>query len=57
MTTEGRKFILARLSAAPDLKGLRKVWDSLGHEYARDHVIAAHKEQLKAKFVAEGQRL
>jgi len=57
MTDEGRKFILGRLSDAPDIRSLRKVWDSLGHEYARDPKIAAHKDQLKAQFEKEGQRV
>lgn len=57
MTDEGRKFVLGRLAAAPDLRSLAKVWESLGNEYARDPMVQNLKDELKRQFEKEGQRL
>lgn len=57
MTEEGRKFVLGRLTDAPDLRSLARVWDSLGSEYARDPMIQTVEDQLKRQFMEEGQRL
>lgn len=49
MTTEiGRKHCIARLSAAPNLAALRKVWESFGTSYQADPIVKATKDQLKA---------
>lgn len=48
MTDAGRAYVMQRLSDAPDLQGLRNVWESLGAEYKRDPQIFQHKETLKA---------
>lgn len=52
MTDEGRKFTIARLSDAPNIEALRRVWDSLGDEYRRCPVVAAHKDTLKKSMEA-----
>ncbi len=53
MTDEGRSYVLSRLSDAPNLAALRRVWESLGIEYQRDPVILAFKNQLKSQFERE----
>jgi hypothetical protein len=50
MTPEGRTFAKQRLLSAPDLAALRRVWDSLGLDYARDPEIAALKDRLKEEL-------
>lgn len=53
MTTEsGRAFVIARLCDAPDINGLRTVWQSLGTTYQRDTELAALKDQLKRQMEA-----
>ena len=50
MTDAGRTFVLNRLSDAPDLPALRRVWESLGVEYQRDAAVMAHKDTLKKQM-------
>jgi len=52
MTDAGRSYVLSRLSDAPDLAALRRVWESLGVEYQRDPAILSHKDTLKKQMEA-----
>ena len=47
MTPEGRLYALMRLANAPDLNGLRAVWQALSVEYQRDEVIRDMKDAMK----------
>lgn len=54
MTTDsGRIFVIARLCDAPNINGLRAVWQSLGATYQRDPELAALKDQLKRQMEAQ----
>ena len=49
MTTDhGRAFVLQRLSDAPDLDSLRRVFASLAFEYQRDEKVIACAKALAA---------
>jgi hypothetical protein len=47
MTPHGLAFVLSRLSSAPDLAALRRVWESLSPEYQRHPDVRAMKDKLK----------
>ena len=49
-TTEARACVIARLSDAPNLPALRRVWESLGVEYRVNPEIMAHKDALKKQM-------
>lgn len=46
-TPNGKAYVLHRLSDAPDLNALRRVWESLGREYQQDADVVAFKDLLK----------
>ena len=50
LTPAGRAFVLDRLTNAPDIAALRRVWDSLSDGTKRDKAIVAHKDALKAQM-------
>jgi hypothetical protein len=50
LTPAGRAFVMDRLTNAPDIAALRRVWDSLGDQTRRDKEIEAHKDALKAQM-------
>ena len=47
MTPEAKSYALMRLSEAPDMAALRRVWESLSKEYQNVPEIKAHKEAMK----------
>ena len=51
LTSAGRAFVIDRLTNAPDIAALRRVWDSLGDQTRRDKEIEAHKDALKAQMM------
>ena len=53
MTKEGRAFCLQRLSDAPDLAALQRVWESFGVDPKRDAAVVAHKDQMKEALSRE----
>lgn len=50
MTSEGRAYVIGRLSSCATLDALRAVWSSLGREYRQDQAIADFKEDMKARL-------
>lgn len=54
MTQEGKSYALMRLSEAPDMTALRRVWESLSKEYQNVPGILAHYEAMKEAL--NGQR-
>lgn len=54
MTPEGRKYIMARLTDAPDIHALRRVWESISVEYRNDREIRALKDDLRARMEGVG---
>jgi hypothetical protein len=54
MTPEGKAYTIMRLSEAPDMAALRRVWESLSKEYQNVPAIKAHKEAMKEAL--NGQR-
>jgi len=53
MTPEGITYAIMRLSDAPNIEALRRVWESLGRDYRANPQIIAHKDTLK-KQMEEG---
>lgn len=53
MTPEGRAHVIMRMSDAPSLAALQRVWGSLSAEYQRDPELIAHKDRLKAALGGE----
>lgn len=53
MTSTARAFAISRLASCPDLKSLKKVWDSLSPRVQGDLEVfkakEAFKERLKCK--------
>jgi len=49
-TTQGRAFCIQRLSDAPDLAALQRVWEGLADDYKRDPAVQQHKDALKANL-------
>lgn len=53
MTPEGRSHIITRLTNAPDLDALRRVWDSVSFEYQADPKIQEFKDKMKRQLGEE----
>lgn len=43
-------FTLMRLSQAPDLDALRRVWESLGEDQKLDPIVRQYKDTFKAQL-------
>lgn len=50
MTDQGRAHIAARLTQAPTLDALLRVWEGVGDDYKRDPQTLALKYQIEKGF-------
>lgn len=53
ISSYSRQRLISRLSEAPDLKALAKVWDSFGKDAKADPAVMEHKDKLKLQFMNE----